>query len=222
MAKVNAINNQTGDLTVRPGAAGDQFIQFDINATGEFRIGDDNTDSSFRISQGSALGTSDTFVMTSAGERTMPLQPAFHAYQASQDADRTGNGATYIIGTNVAWTERFDQNSDFNTNGTFTAPITGRYTFHGQAKLSDIGASHDAGFIKFIASNRNLEVPYINPSVVVYEAGDICVLGASMSVDMDAADIITFNVRVGGSTLTVDIDGSASGNETVFAGYLAV
>lgn len=222
MAKVNAINNKTGILTVRPEFAGDQWVQFDINDTGEFRIGDDATDDSFRISQGSALGTNDTFIMTSAGERTMPLQPAFHAYQPSQDTDVTGDGTVYSIGTNVAWTERFDQNSDFNTNGTFTSPVTGRYTFHVQVKLSDIDASHSQGFLILVASNRILELPYINPGLVVYEGGDLFTMVASSTFDMDAADTMVVDVRVAVGTLTVDIDGSASGNETIFSGYLSV
>jgi len=83
MAKVNSIDNQSESLTIDPGASGDSFVQFDINATGEFRIGVDDTDDSFRVSQGSALGTNDTFIMTDAGEKTTPLQPAFLAYVGS-------------------------------------------------------------------------------------------------------------------------------------------
>ena len=80
MATKNSIDNAVQDLTIDPGATGDSFIQFDINATGEFRIGvDDASGDAFVIAQGSALGTNDTFVMTAAGERTMPLQSAFLA-----------------------------------------------------------------------------------------------------------------------------------------------
>ena len=42
MAKINAINNQSAELTIDPGASGDSFIQFDINTTGEFRVGVDD------------------------------------------------------------------------------------------------------------------------------------------------------------------------------------
>ena len=185
MAKMNMINNAAEDLTIRPQSAGDQWIQFDINTTGEFRIGSDATDDSFRISQGSALGTNDTLVASSAGEVTLPLQPAFHAYLASQDANVTGDGTRYTLGTNVALTERFDQNADFNTNGTFTAPITGRYSFKAQVKLSDIGSTHVNGFLQFVASNRSTESPYCNPYDLRYEAGDIVSMWDAITVDMD-------------------------------------
>ena len=70
-----------GAVIVDPGASGDSFIQFNINTTAEFRIGvDDDDGDSFKISQGSALGTNDTFVVTSSGEITIPLQPSFQAY----------------------------------------------------------------------------------------------------------------------------------------------
>lgn len=222
MAQMNIINNSSPRLVVRPESAGDQWIQFSINGTGEFRIGSDATDDSFRISQGSALGTNDTLVASSAGEVTLPLQPAFHAYLASQDSNVTGDGTRYTLGTNVAFTERFDQGSDFNTNGTFTAPVTGRYSFKAQVKISGIGSNHQAGFIQFVASNRDTEAPYCNPYDLRYEGGDTFSLYDAVTVDMDAADTITLDIFVNSTDKTIDIDGSASGNETVFAGYLAV
>ena len=106
MAKINAINNKSGELTIDPGASGDSFVQFDINGTSEFRIGVDDTDDSFRISQGSALGTNDTFVMTAAGEITMPLQSAFSAYNSSDDLNATGDGTSFTCEFD---TEIFDQ-----------------------------------------------------------------------------------------------------------------
>ena len=126
MATKNSINNKTQDLTIAPGTSGDSFVQFDINATGEFRIGVDDTDDSFRISQGSALGTNDTFIVTDAGEITEPLQPAFLATVTSQISNVTGDGTLYVL----VWdAEVFDQGSNFDGTSTFTAPIAGRYLF---------------------------------------------------------------------------------------------
>ena len=125
MATINALNNASGELTIDPGASGDSFIQFDINTTGEFRIGVDDTDDSFRISQGSALGTNDMFVVTAAGEITTPSQPAFNAYMGSTASNVTGDGTLYAIAFD---TELYDVGSDYNTGTyTFTAPVTGRY-----------------------------------------------------------------------------------------------
>lgn len=219
MARKNSIDNFTQDLTVDPGASGDSFIQFDINGTGEFRLGVDDTDDSFRISQGSALGTNDTFVMTDAGERTMPLQPAFLAYQASQAANVTGSGANYFLGTSVALTEVFDQNSDFNTNGTFTAPITGRYALYVWITLSDITSSANDMNLQFNTSNRIYVSMQCEAGNVANTSG-ILSTGFSAFADMDSGDTCRYRIVViGESGNPVDVDGSADA-ETAVAGYL--
>jgi len=152
MATQNSIYKKTQDLTVDPGASGDSFVQFDINGTGEFRVGVDDTDDSFRISQGSALGTNDTFIMTAAGERTMPLQPAFLAVLSTTQNNVTGNNTKYSY---VCDTEVFDQNSDYNnTTGIFTAPVTGRYVISARIYLSDCTTVENVT-IWIVASNRS-------------------------------------------------------------------
>jgi len=219
MARKNSIDNFTQDLTVDPGASGDSFIQFDINGTGEFRIGVDDTDDSFRISQGSALGTNDTFVMTDAGERTMPLQPAFLAFQASQAANVTGAGANYLFGTSVALTEVFDQNADFNTNGTFTAPITGRYALYMWITLSDLTASANDMNLQFITTDTTYTSLALSPGNTRNTSG-IYGAGFSIFADMDAADTCTYRIFVAGEAGNiVDVDGSADA-ESAVGGYL--
>lgn len=211
----NAINNSASDLTIDPGASGDSFVQFDINTTGEFRIGVDDTDDSFRMSQGSALGTNDTFIMTAAGERTMPLQPAFSALIATSDLNRTGAGTFYTVGTNTAWTEIFDQNSDFNTNGTFTAPITGRYYL--TASITVTGCTNASLFIVYIVTSNRI-YPTINarPSSAANETTTLSCLA-----DMDASDTATVQISVSGEAGdTVDILGDATNPWNAFSGYL--
>ena len=170
----NSINNHAGAFsctsqTIDPGASGDSFVQFDINTTGEFRIGVDDTDDSFRISQGSALGTSDTFIMTAAGENTKPLQPAFLAYLATEDVNVTGNNTIYFLGdTDIGntLTEVFDQNGDFTPGASggaiFTAPITGRYAFFLGIRANDVTSSATAWTMDFSTSNRRYDY-VLNP-----------------------------------------------------------
>ena len=73
-------------ITSDPGAATDAFLQFDESTTGKWRIGNDATDDSFRISQGSALGTNDGLIITSAGVPTFP--------SAALDVASGGTGVT--------------------------------------------------------------------------------------------------------------------------------
>ena len=191
----NAINNKSQDLTIDPGASGDSVLQFSINGTGEFRIGvDDDASDAFKISQGSALGTTDTFVMTAAGERTMPLQPAVLAYLASSDASVTGNGTTFTVGSTTALTEVYDQNNDFATT-TFTAPIGGRYYIHLNVGMDDITAAMTDGYVEIITSNRTYTGGYCSPGASK-SAYNICGFCLTTVADMDASDTVTTTVTL--------------------------
>ncbi len=208
----NSINNNATDftttnVTVDPGTSGDSFCQFSINTTGEFRIGvDDDASDAFKISQGSALGSNDTFIMTAAGERTMPLQPAFLAYLGSSVSNTTGAGATWQLGTTTALTEVYDQNGDFNTNGTFTAPVTGRYflTTTIRTGWSSLTPAMNNGYLSITTSNRQYSYymePYVNAA-----NGSGGSFTLNVIADMDAADtaIATLTVNNGaGNTLQI-------------------
>jgi len=216
MAIVNSINNKTSELTVDPGASGDSFVQFNIG-TGKFRIGVDDTDDSFRISQGSALGTNDTFIMSSAGERTMPLQSAFLVILTSTKSNVTGNNVKYT----ASWdSEIFDQNSDFSGT-TFTAPVTGRYRFEASMLLGDLTSTHNNNSFRLETSNRTYLIQN-NPGGSRSSADEYsCYM--SVLADMDASDTAVLAIQVVGSTQTVDVESNGSSDpQTWWSGNLEV
>ena len=217
MATKNSINNATQDLTVDPGAGADSFVQFAIGAAKDFRIGVDDTDGFYKIAEGNALGTNDTFEMTDAGERTLPLNPAFLVFISADATNVTGNNTTYTVANN---TEVFDIGGNYDTSTfTFTAPITGKYFFNTYIVVDDLNSSMDVYLLRIPTSNVILSGPvYINSTGAVPEG----LQGRQFSVitAMDAADTVTTDVRVGGSTLTVDVIGGASATSTRFAGVL--
>lgn len=217
MADKNSIDNATQDLTIDPGASGDSFVQFDINATGEFRIGVDDTDDSFRISQGSALGTNDTFVITDSGEITEPLQPAFLATVTSQIDDVTGDGTLYV----VVWdTEVFDQGGNFDGTSTFTAPIAGRYLFETAVSVGDITSSMTDSFCRIPTSNRTF-TGNIWSAAAVRDANDEESYQFAILADMDASDTATVEIQIDNGTLVADIiTNGATDPYTWFSGSL--
>lgn len=186
-------------LVTETGAA-DAFQNFVIyNSAGPATVtawaqGIDNSDSdSFKI--GSALAPGGTvnpsnattaIKITTSGEITAPLQPAFLAYVNSNTASQTGNGATPTINYD---TEVFDQNSDYN-NGTytFTAPITGRYRFETAINYYDISAAMTVGALFLMTSNRNYYIAFSNPGAIRELTANSATYMGSVLADMDAGD----------------------------------
>ena len=205
--------------TIDPGS-GDSAINFDINTTNEFTIGVDDDDSdSFKISQGGSLGTTDTFIMSSSGERTMPLQPAFSAYNSTIDSNVTGDASS--VEPVEFDTELFDQNDDYNNaTDTFTASVTGLYKLSFGAQFRGLTASHTNGAMQIVTSNRS----YLSNQLsygAIRSSGDLVTYWMEALVDMDAGDTAHCSLFVAGGTKVVDIGAGGPGTVTTcFQGYL--
>lgn len=148
------------------------------------------------------------------GEITYPLQSAFSAFLDSTVLNVTGNGAAYQLGT-TALTEIFDQNADFNVNGTFTSPVTGRYALYMGCFFTGatIGTRFD---LQFTTSNRN----YYQQNTRTASANDVC-YGFAIFADMDAGDTaVTVVTGFGEAGDTQDISGIATHPRTYFQGSL--
>ena len=208
-------------VTIDPGASGDSFVQFDINTTGEFRIGVDDTDDSYRISQGSALGTNDTQIITAAGEATFPLTPCFAAFMTTTQTNITGDGTQATV---IFDTELFDQNADYNAaTGIFTAPVTGRYSFKAGVRYVDVTAAFTWQRFLLVTSNRTWDQGYTNPGATFATSISPSSLGQQFSayVDMDASDTASMDVNMSGGTKIIDAGGDATNISTFFTGKLA-
>ena len=141
-------------------------------------------------------------------------QPAFLAVLASADTNVTGNGTLYVVGTNVAYTEIFDQANNFSGT-TFTAPVTGRYHFDVKATFNGITIATSFEVL-LVTSNRF----YDHQTVTVSPTGNYT-LSFSVLADMDSGDTANMSVRVSGEAAdTVDLVGAAT-VLTSFSGFLA-
>lgn len=151
--------------------------------------------------------------MTSAGVRTMPLQPAFLAYLASTATNKTGNGTAYTLGTD-ALTEVFDRGTNFNTNGTFTAPVTGIYDLRAQVTVT--GTTIATTFvISIVTTDRTYTNTFIKAAGSQDESVSISAL-----CDMTATNTATVTITVSGEAAdTADILGAAT-VQTFFCGSL--
>ena len=156
------------------------------------------------------------------GEITKPLQPAFFAYLNADDDDVTGAGTAYTFGTNTALTEAYDQGSDFNTNGTFTAPITAKYFLSTTIRVADQSSAMTRGFIGIITSNFSSFGSFLDPVLVTDPTQLAYTFTENGVFDMDAADIATVDITIeNGAGDDVDLDGAATTRISWFCGYLA-
>ena len=195
----------TGNVTIGGGAAADAKIVFDGNAQ-DFHIGLDDTSDALVIGKGSALGTTTSMFFDVNGIITKPLQPAFQAKPASNQANIANNGVV-VFGTEI-----FDNNGDFASN-VFTAPVTGRYQFN--VSLGLVVVDSAAAFIglDLVTSNRHYYViidPDFGQDAAYWE------LTLPILADMDASDTAQVNFLQSGGTIQADVQNS----HTTFSGYL--
>jgi len=175
------------------------------------------------IGSGQTLSTnsSPTFAgLTLGGNMTNSLQPCFFAYANANITNVTGDGTTYTIAFN---TEYFDQGSNFASN-TFTAPVTGKYLFLLDIKLSNFTASHTVGYAALVIAGTSAATQQfwnVSPANVRDANNNLHFSGAVGPITMTAADTATVQVTVSNSTKTVTLKGAAlSGEQSSFAGYL--
>lgn len=214
----NSASSATNILSVVAGAtAADPTHQSSVSGITTWTWGIDNSVTSptvdpWVLAQGTALGTNNVMSVATSGEINYPLQPAFLAYLASSALNKTGNGGVYTLGTD-ALTEVYDQGNDFNTNGTFTAPVTGRYFL--SCNVTITGCTIATGFtIALNTINRTYQNTWARAALSADQSMNIC-----SCVDMNAGHTATITLAVTGEAAnTVDILGSSA--VTNFSGYL--
>ena len=206
------IGGTTPTLTIGDAGAEDTKIVFDGNAQ-DFHIGLDDSADSLTIGLGSTLGTTSHMVFDANGHITKPLQPAFHVGGIDGPQNDVASDGTLV--TVKYDTERFDQNSDYNTSTyTFTAPVTGKYYLHGQVYVNSIDSAATYYSLRIDTSNKD----YI--SIYNYTHSDINYITFQIDVlaDMDANDTATVGFLQPDGTSQTDIQDNAS--YTFFCGHL--
>ena len=211
---------------------------------GTFSVGTDATSGAINIATGAAdrvttignitgassldlkFGTGDFTLANSTGtiinshgtgEINYPLQPSFMAYVNTTVLNITGNGAEYKICDDNNTTV-FDQSSDYDDDGVFTAPVNGRYQFNSTMTISDTDVSMTIGLFKIVTSNRTYEISkgFFNTDYPPITQSSV------IMTDMDAADTsyATITLSNGGGD-TADIIGGASAY-SIFSGFLMI
>lgn len=219
-ASNTASSNSNFLSTVVGTSAGDATYQANVFGTTTWTWGLDNSDSdAYVLAQGSALGTNNVMRASVAGEINYPLQPAFSASLGTTDANATGDGTVFTVGSGNAWTEVFDQGGDFNTNGVFTAPVAGRYRFSTAVRFSSVGAGHTIMSV-ILASTGLQYFGNTGSAAAMRDSNNNVTVVSTALLNMAAGDTCSVLATVFNSTKTVGIAGSGSQGITHFSGNL--
>jgi len=197
--------------------AGDATYSAFINGDNLWTWGLDNSDGdAWVLSNTNSLGSGNAIRVSQINVIDYPAQPCFMAYVNAQQSNVTGDNTTYNI-TGAFFTERFDQSNSFS-NGTFTAPQTGKYQFNLTIILVGLDASATFEQIDLVTSNATYTMTQINAGAARTSPGLVNSLGysASVIVDMDVGDTAFLAVTVSGTTKTVSVYGGAP--YTMFSG----
>ena len=152
--------------------------------------------------------------VSSDEEVTMPLQPCFLACLTSRANNVTGAGTQYST-AGKTFTEIYDIGSNFS-NGTFTAPVTGKYIVYGSFYFVDTVTNNNQTIIYLQTSNRIYNALRSHGYNIFPYQGSFT---ASVVADMDASDTFHMTVNMyGHSSNTVDVDGTGTPINSTYMG----
>lgn len=199
-------------IVVGGGTAGDPTINWNVSGVTNFEMGLDNSDSDkLKISQGTALGTNDTWTMDTTGRRLLPLQPAFLAYVTASQNNVTGDNTHYTV---IYDSTTINVGTNYNTsNGVFTAPITGTYLFQYTVTFGNITAGQAYGGVGLLKNTDFYLGLQFNPIAnrFPFGGGDLQVIFTGSNIlRLTANDTVKVDAFVQGGAKTVHIAGTTA------------
>jgi len=205
-----AITGTTPTLTIGDEGAEDTKVIFKGNVR-DYHIGLDDSADNLVIGKGSTLGTNTALTTDGNGHVTTPLNPAFRVAQSTSGDFANGHAAFNGTG---GITEQYDVNADLAGNGTFTAPVTGKYLF--TIGIADANSTDDTSYdMRLMTSNRNYRWGIRNKFEDNTTGVTTMTIKGSVLVDMDVSD--TCFVEVAASA-TITIEGNVE--HSFFSGVL--
>lgn len=203
----DTITVNSGKIGIGTSSPSRKLTVFGSNNTTNFEVGDASGGASFNVysnttnssvslgtggsSMSFAIAGSDKVFIDSAGRVTKPYQPYVFARPPTGFAISTG---TTVTGT---WSAQYNVGNHFNTNGTFTAPITGIYQVTWSIFVTDDSTRLDS----YINKNGTA---YVRTEINGYTSGSANKSSSiTASIKLAANDTITFGSYTASGTTYV-------------------
>ncbi len=194
-------------------SGGDPYQKSSVGTTRSYAQGIDNSDDDiFKLNtDASATVTpssgTNLMNMTSDGEQTLPLQPAFLATLSATDVDVTGDGTTYTLGSGNVLTLIYNRGGNITTGGVFTAPITGIYCFMWQIKFGTVTAGNTSVSTTLVTSNRSYS-SNLSEATDIFQGNNFLEMNGCTYADMDAGDTAFITGNISGGNLVNAVGGN--------------
>lgn len=162
----------------------------------------------FPMNTTTLVGTNTTDTLTNKIINST-TQPAFYSYLTSDVSNITGDGTSYVC---ICDTATINVGSCYNTsNGTFTAPATGKWLFTYNVALTNVAALHTVGFAELFANGIRIIGGTLSPGACRASTNDFSFLQQSVILNLTSGNTVTMRVAVNGSTKTITLAGYSGG-----------
>ncbi len=149
----------------------------------------------------------------SGGYCKFPVNAAFYGYLGTADANVTGNGATYTLGTTGnALSELFDRSNSLSSLGIFTTPVAGIFFFTTTLYLTGITAAETTCNLSINSTQSILQT---NFNVFNMSVGGVAKITAVHMCNMTAANSTRVQLTISGGVS----NGVSVGVGSFFSGF---
>lgn len=226
VGSINLLSDVGGITLTATGLASSDAINFEAPAGGI----DMNGALEINIASSQAAATAINIIASDAGAGGITMaagagnvnitgavikvtNPAFLGYLAATVNNKTGTGTAYTLGTD-ALTQVFDRDGGFNTNGTFTAAVTGIYDLRACVNVSNCTIA-TTFTVSIVTTARTYTSTFIKAAGAQSESVSISAL-----CDMTATDTAHVTIAVTGEGGDTNSITGGAGLVTYFCGSL--
>lgn len=157
--------------------------------------------------------------INSSGIATNTTQPCFLYTNNADQASVTGDGTIY----NVVFSNKiFDNDNNFDGTSTFTAPVTGNYSFQFNLYLENISTAMTNCLIYLTTTGASYRFMQESFAPAQFVSGGIYLITYSLIAPMSATDTAVLTIRFLNGSKAVTIVGATNAGFTspIFSGYL--